>query len=225
MKTASKSNAKYNKSNVFKNAWRILRTDNLTWSECLKQAWNIEKNGMAIPTIEVIMQKYYQQIFNHVLYKVKNRENAEEITQDVFVKCNEHLAIYDVERAKLTTWLYTNANTKVIDFYRTEHNRASHYVSTSNFVNSDGEEFFDFVDTENLTEIERNELMTTIYSAFESLKPKYREVAELNILSQKKYEEIANILDIPLNTVKVTLKRAKEMLMNELREVYQLTME
>ena len=51
METKSNNHPKYNKSRVFKTAWQIWRKDNtISWSNCLKQAWSIEKNGIAIPT-------------------------------------------------------------------------------------------------------------------------------------------------------------------------------
>ena len=56
--------------------------------------------------------------------------------------------------------------------------------------------------------------------ALNNLKPKYREVATLNFIEGRSYKEIANILQIPINTVKVTLLRAKEMLQNELQNEY-----
>ena len=59
-----------------------------------------------------------------------------------------------------------------------------------------------------------------IVKAFENLKPNYRKIAELYFIEDKQYNEIADICNIPLGTVKGMISRCREMLQSELKDVY-----
>jgi len=221
METKSNNHPKYNKSRVFKTAWQITRKCNneISWSDCLKQAWNIEKNGMAIPTIEEIYKKHYAEVFRYISTKVKRIEDAEEIAQDVFIRCNKHLAVYDVSKAKLTTWLYTIANNMIIDNYRkTDENT----INVSRFADAEsGKEVYQFIgDNEADSNVHNGELMTAINHAMSKLKPKQREVAIMYFKDNQQYTEIAKVLEIPLNSVKATIFRIREALQSSLRHEY-----
>jgi len=221
METKSNNHPNYNKSRVFKTAWQITRSCNneISWSDCLKQAWSIEKNGMAIPTIEEIYKKYYGEVYKYIASKVRKYEDAEEITQDVFIRCNKHLAVYDVRKAKLTTWLYTIANNMIIDHYRKANENV---VNVGQFADAEtGREVFQFV-SDNMADsnVQNGELMTAINRAMSKLKPKQKEVAIMYFKDNQQYNEIAKVLEIPLNSVKATIFRIREALQSELKYEY-----
>lgn len=213
--------AKYNKSRVMKMAWVMYRRNNgtLSWSDSLKQAWNIEKNGVAENTIETLYKNHYKEIYNHILYKVKSKhEIAEELTQDVFIKANEHLLNYDVYKAKMKTWLYTIANNKVTDYYRSIANNKM--VNVSNFTNAEtGKEVFQFTDNEETnTMAENNEFHAKVRNVFNNLNPKHRKIAMLYFLSQMEYSEISAMCNVPMGTVKGTINRCRETLQDGFRK-------
>ena len=221
MKT-SNNHPKYNKSRVMKTAWQIGRKDlTISWSECMKQAWNIEKNGMAVPTIEQIFNKHYSEVLRYVTTKVKRSEDAEEITSEVFVRCNKHLAIYDVNRAKISTWLFTIANNLIIDHYRKADENT---INVSRFADAEtGKEVFQFISDDSADDnVQNSELMYAINRAMSKLKPKHKEIAVMYFKDNQQYVDIANVLDIPLNTVKVTILRIREALQSYLKNEYQL---
>lgn len=220
--TTRSNKATYNKSRVMKRAWKLFKAQEIKtmeqFSACMKESWNIEKNGYKEVTIETIYKKHYTQIFNLVNYKINNRIAAEEITQDVFIKANEHLQNYDVNTAKVLTWLYTIANNKVIDFYRSKKDTALH---VSDYVNEKGEETIQITDNQETDSIiDASETNEAINRAFEGLKPKYKEVSKLYFIDQKKYDEIAQILDISLSNVKVIINRSRAKLQESLQGVY-----
>lgn len=154
--------------------------------------------------------------------KIKSEQAQEEIICDVFIKVHEHLAVYNPEKAKLNTWIYTIVNRKVIDFYRSdESKRAEHFVNKSDFVNSEGEEAFEFVGNSDASEpMQNTELRNKINKAIRGLKPTERQIAIMRFIIEYEYAEIAEILDIPLNSVKVMIMRAKESLQNALKSEY-----
>jgi RNA polymerase sigma-70 factor (ECF subfamily) len=215
--------AKYNKSVIMKRAWKLFKAQEIRtmemFSDCLRQSWNIAKNGIAINDINTIYHKYYKQVYYFILGKVNNQAHiAEELTNDVFMKAKEHLEKYDVYLAKLNTWLFTIAKNTVIDHFRTAH--ADKYISVDNFVDSEtGRETFQIADNNETDNVENDELSTAIQRAMYSLKPKYRRIAELFFMEQKKYDEIAEILDIPMGSVKGMINRVRAMLQESLQGV------
>ncbi|MFW5721112.1 MAG: RNA polymerase sigma factor [Bacteroidota bacterium] len=217
---ATRSSSKgYNKSRVMKRAWKLFKGQEvMTFGQCLKESWNIEKNGYKDVTIEKIYSKHYEQIFNHIYFRINNRITAEEIANDVFIKANEHLSNYDVNTAKVLTWLYTIANNKIIDFYRSKKDTAIH---VSDFQNDKGEETIQLSDNEETDSLmDASETNEAINRAFDGLKPKYREVAKLFFIEQKKYDEISELLDISLSNVKVIINRSRAKLQESLQGIY-----
>jgi len=77
---------RYNKSDVMKSAWVLFRTQDKTFSECLKESWYIAKNENDCDTFEKIYAKYSKEIYRYVIFKVRHVEIAKELTQDIFLK-------------------------------------------------------------------------------------------------------------------------------------------
>lgn len=216
--------AKYDLSLIMKRAWVILRKSNgqKSWSDCLKESWSIAKNGITANDFNAIYNKYYNMVFYHVIQKVSVREIAEEITSDTFVAAHTHLANYDVHMAKLNTWLITIAGRKVIDYYRSKaNNKQSQTTYVDGYTDEDGNSSYEFDGhVSNPQEVmEGNELSEKIECALSELDDKYKVPAILNIVDGYKYEKIATMLDIPLNTVKTRIARAKVQLQEKLKGV------
>jgi RNA polymerase sigma-70 factor (ECF subfamily) len=176
---------------------------------------NNEKN------INSIYNHYYKEVYKFILFRINGKhEIAEELTQDVFIKANEHLANYNVKLAKMKTWLFTIANNKVIDYYRS--NAKNTKVNVSDFSDAEtGKEVFQFIGSESTeTRVENTELRIKIVKAIESLKPDYRRMAELFFYDDKQYQEIADICKVPLGTVKGMINRCRVKLQEVLQNEY-----
>lgn len=216
--------ATYNKSEIMRRAWKLFKNQEVRtmemFGECLRQSWNIAKNGTLHNTIDDMYKKYYKGVYFFILSKVGGKsEIAEEITNDVFLKANEHLNNYDVHKAKINTWLFFIANNMVIDYYRKNKNNCT--VNVSQFADAEtGKETYQIADSSYQEEdVENKELSDAISCAMSKLKPKYRKVAEQYFIKGKKYEEIAEILDMPMGTVKAMIYRVREKLQGELKSV------
>lgn len=72
-------------------------------------------------TQEEVYQTYHDRIVRYINGKVSNIHVAEDLTSDVFVKVYSKFADYDESKASISTWIYTIANNRVIDYYRTNH--------------------------------------------------------------------------------------------------------
>ena len=224
MKTVIKNTnvrVKYDKSRVMRMAWVVYRKNggDLNWSDSLKQAWNMEKNGLAVNTIENLYQRYYKMIFNHIILRVRKYEIAQELTQDVLIKANEHLMNYDVMRSKISTWLLTIANNKVIDYWRMNANNTK--VNIGDFVNEKGNETLPIIGGTQANEMtENDELKEKIMSCIGKLKPNYKQVAMLRFVEDKEYSEIAEAMSITIDNVKVMVNRVRAMLQEQLQDEY-----
>lgn len=216
---------KYDLSKIMKRAWLLLRKSNnqKPWSLCLKESWFIEKNGIGI-SFEEIYKKYNLVILYYICGKVNNDQFlAEELCNDVFLQVNKHLDTYDVHVAKINTWIHHIAKNKIVDFYRSKYKRNQHntdYVDA--YVDESGNTTYEYSshDLNGEERLENKELGKTIYKAFDSLKPKYREIGNMFFIEQLSYEEISDMLEIPIGTVKGTINRCRTMLQEKLQGVY-----
>ncbi len=158
-----------------------------------------------------IMKKYNVRIFSYVRYKVKNYEDAKDITQDIFVKVFKALPNWE-PKATFQTWLYTIARNRCIDHFRARSRRTTYSL--------DDDEQIDIpVATgirSNPEKIAREgEIGMYIRNALSQLSPKQRDVFTLYHYEGLQIKDIAEVLGISEGTVKVHHHRA----MKKLKEI------
>jgi RNA polymerase sigma-70 factor (ECF subfamily) len=174
-----------------------------------------------------IYKENYNGIFNFIRLKVKNIEDVEDLTSQVFIKVSGHInnvpekeGDYNPSK-KFSTWIYTIAKNCVNDYLRKSINE-NKVDNVSDFVNSEGDETFQFVDdSSNNNGVENNELKAKILKAIKGLSPNYRSIAYIYFIRNMQYLEIAETYNLPIGTVKGFIFRVREMLQHELRGVYQ----
>jgi RNA polymerase sigma-70 factor (ECF subfamily) len=161
-----------------------------------------------------IVQRYQRPVFGLVARVVRDPGRAEELAQDTFVKAFRALHTYDVNR-KFSAWLLTIAHHVAIDEVR---RGALSTVSLDELNESDGPpiEIADRKSASPVALAERKELATALKLAIGKLRPEYREVVILRYEQDLEYEEIAEITELPLGTVKSTLFRARKELAVEM---------
>lgn len=164
-----------------------------------------------------LMQRYRDSIYFMIQKMVNNREDADDLTMEAFGKAFNNLPKYSPEFA-FSTWLYRIAINNCIDFMRRKR------LETLSIDEPTQEE-----DAQNIVpELENDELdpeetiireqrIRLIRNVLDRLNPKYRQLIELRYLKEYSYEEISEIADLPLGTVKAQLFRAKELLYNILK--------
>jgi RNA polymerase sigma-70 factor (ECF subfamily) len=164
-----------------------------------------------------IIRRYERPVFSLVFRMVRDRESAEDLAQESFIKVLNHIDKYRPE-FKLSSWLFKIANNVAIDHLRRRHldtvsldgsphvSSAEDIESTSFDIDSGGESALEVM--------ESRELGSAIERAIASLRPEYRSCILLRHVEGRSYEEIAATLDLPLGTVKTYIHRAR----HELRE-------
>ena len=172
-------------------------------------------------------QKAYTALVNqhrkavfHIINKiVRNDDVANDLVQETFMKAFASLAMYRSEY-RFSTWLYKIAANASIDYLRKR--RIQALSLDRPLENKDGEVEFEVPDYSYHPErdLERKEQRFSIEEAIESLPDKYREVIIYRHKDDKSYEEIADLLDIPVGTVKARIFRARELLKKKLKRVH-----
>jgi RNA polymerase sigma-70 factor, ECF subfamily len=160
--------------------------------------------------MDEIMNQYGQEILQLTYSYVNNKAIAEDLTQDIFVKCYKSLHTYS-GKSKLRTWLWRIAINHCKDFHRSWY--------TKNVVIA-GEEMPSNGTKKELVEqsVIQKEKDDELISAIMTLPIKYREVIYLFYYEEMPLKEIAVVTDTGINTVKTRLRRAKELLKERLEE-------
>ena len=160
--------------------------------------------------IDEIMNKYGQEILQLVYSYVNNKEVAEDLAQDIFVKCYKSLHTYK-GKSKLRTWLWRIAINHCKDYIKS-------WYRTKVIV-TDNESTYMGVQKESAEQtFIKNDEDQMLASAVMNLPIKYREVIYLYYFEEMPIKDIAMVIEVKENTIKTRLKRAKELLKKGLEE-------
>ena len=169
-----------------------------------------------------LVRRYERPVFSLVFRMVRDRETAEDLAQETFIKVLNNVERYRPE-FKFSSWLFKIANNVAIDHLRkrqlvtisidgSPHAATAAEAEASSFdVGARGESA--------LEEIESKEMGSAIERAIAGLRPEYRACIMLRHVEDRSYEEIAATLDLPLGTVKTYIHRARHELREALKDV------
>ncbi len=167
---------------------------------------------------ELLLVRHRKAIFHVVTKIVRNKEEAQDLVQETFMKAFNALASYRSEY-KFSTWLYKIAANCAIDFVRKKRIEA---LSLDRPIETkDGQVEIELPDStwDPEKDLVRKQKLRSIDEAIESLPDKYREVIVYRHKDDKSYEEIAGILKTPVGTVKARIFRARELLKKKLKSI------
>jgi RNA polymerase sigma-70 factor (ECF subfamily) len=149
---------------------------------------------------------------------VFDADDADDLTIETFSKAFQRLDQYTPAFA-FSTWLFKIASNHAIDFIRKKRIKA--LSLDAGYTNEDGDSMEIHVRDGNpdpFESLERKEREAKMREVVAQLKPRYRRLVELRYFEEQSYEEIATELDLPLGTVKAQLFRARDILLQALRE-------
>jgi RNA polymerase sigma-70 factor (ECF subfamily) len=167
---------------------------------------------------EALLARHNKAIFHVVMKIVRNREEAQDLVQETFMKAFNALASYRSEY-RFSTWLYKIAANCAIDFVRKK--RIDALSLDKPIETKDGTVEFEVPDSSWDPEQDwvRKQKLKSIEEAIDALPGKYREVIIHRHRDDKPYEEIADILKVPVGTVKARIFRARELLKKKLKPI------
>jgi RNA polymerase sigma-70 factor, ECF subfamily len=164
-----------------------------------------------------LIRRYERPIFALIFRMVRDRELAEDLSQETFIKALNAIESYRPE-FKFSSWIFKIANNAAIDHLR---RRELDTLSLDGSPHAETPEAMQATALQigarqesPLDTVEAKELGGAIEVAIARLRPEYRSCILLRHVEGRAYEEIAEILDLPLGTVKTYIHRAR----NELRQ-------
>ena len=160
----------------------------------------------------VLYTRYNIGVKSHISRYVSQKEDVEDICLESFQKAFSQIDSYNPEY-KFSTWLYRIARNTAFD-HLSKHDREKSHMPTT-FINDDIAELRELPATMHnpeediITQQEYDKWLNNI----EKLKDDYRIVAKMNLIDNFGYKEISEALEMPINTVKTKIRRAKAMLL------------
>jgi RNA polymerase sigma-70 factor, ECF subfamily len=169
-----------------------------------------------------LLSRYERPVFSLVFRMVRDRETAEDLSQETFIKVLNNLDRYSPE-FKFSSWLFKIANNLTIDHLRRRRVDTISIEGAPDAVTAESAKATSIAvvsaSESPLEELESRELGTAIERAIGKLRPEYRACIMLRHVEDKSYEEIAEIVKLPLGTVKTYIHRARHELRAALGEV------
>mgnify|MGYP004514874641 FL=1 len=158
---------------------------------------------------EQLLLLHQKKVYNLCLRMSANPDDALDLSQEAFIKAWRSIGQYQFE-ASFSTWLFRLTSNVCIDFLRRKKRRQETSLTESYDDSDEGEEF-SLPDTAPLPEEQAitNETKLELAQAMERLGPEHREILQLRVVENLPYEQIAEILDIRVGTVKSRLARAR----------------
>lgn len=163
-----------------------------------------------------LVVRYEKLVFSFLLARLQNMQEVEDIVQETFIKAYRHLASFDCDR-RFAAWLVTIARNLMIDSCR----RSNRTVASTDLVS-------DVLLTNSLNDgksqpadiLLRRERFRKIVMMIQELPEEMRTPFLLRILNELSYQDIADTLELPLQTVKNRIFKARSLL-REKREKYE----
>jgi len=152
----------------------------------------------------LLLERYQKGLVYHCYTMINDYDLAHDFTQEACIKVYLQLKTYKATY-RFSTWLYKIATNLCLDFLRKKR-----HISLDDIP----ELFSNKLSPQE--EAIKNESATQLHQAIKQLPLKYQTVISLYYWQERSYEEIAEILRVPLGTVRTWLKRAKEKLKEEL---------
>ena len=160
--------------------------------------------------LEKVMIEYGNELVRLAFSYVKDTEIAKDMVQNTFIKCYQNLDSFRYD-AQIKTWLYRITINECKDYLKSWNYKM---VQVKSFINETARSILPSVEKTVIDKYNNENMKDTI----STLPKEYREVVYLFYYDSLKTEEIAKVLDIPVNTVKTRLRRAKQRLLSMVKE-------
>jgi len=177
---------------------------------------------------EEIVQRYNRRIYNICYRFAGSGDDAQDLTQEVFIKMFRTLSSYDVERGAFMTWVTTITRNLLVDHFRkSKQDRMTDSLDATPSEHEDAlplsEKIEDKAPTAD-TGVQSRETRELVHSALQRLSPELREAVILRDLQDMDYKDIATVLKVPEGTVKSRINRGRAELARLLQRTYRQVM-
>ncbi|MCB0742854.1 MAG: sigma-70 family RNA polymerase sigma factor [Ignavibacteriae bacterium] len=161
-----------------------------------------------------LVQHFKSRIYNYSIYLLKNKMDAEDVTQEVLIRIWKNLGSFNILAAK--TWIMKTTHNLCLDYLR---KRKAEFTKNPYSID-DISDFIESRDNENPMITTENKFTDEkIKNTIKQLPDNLKSVFVLYEINGLKYKEISESLEIPINTVKVYLMRARKQLQSDLKKL------
>ena len=160
-----------------------------------------------------IIKRYQTKLFSYLYRLIGNREETEDLLQNVFVKVYNNLDRFD-RRKKFSSWIYRIAHNEAVNFLKKRGKKK--FISLEDITTTKDKLEISTSEKSPADSWIKKELKKEVEMAMEKLPAKYKEVLILRYFLDKSYGEMSEILGKPVNTVGTLLNRAKKKLLQVL---------
>ena len=187
--------------------------------EELLERFNFQKDSRAL---EVLIQRYESPLFNYLFRYLGNREAAEDVFQASFLQVYSKSDQFDPSK-KFKPWLYTVATNQAIDYQRRNHRKITisldvSYGSEADESTGSLQEILESAEKDPSFSMDTAEQAQRVRAAVDELPDILRETVNLVYFEDLKYKDAADILGVPVGTVKSRLHAAMKKLAEKLAE-------
>ncbi len=158
-----------------------------------------------------VFHEYQHPIYNYLLRMTQNQAEAEDLTQETFIRVHRNLLTFRGE-ASLGTWLYRIATNVSFDHFRRNSTLKAKVSLSLEETDLDEKWAIDGTNSSPEQLVAQSEMSSCVERFIQRLSPTYRTVLVLHDLQGLKNREIAEVLDCSLSTVKIRLHRARNKL-------------
>ncbi|MGA9640926.1 MAG: sigma-70 family RNA polymerase sigma factor [Terriglobales bacterium] len=173
---------------------------------------------------EEIVQRFHRRIYNVCYRFAGDAENAQDLTQEVFIKMYRTLNTYDSGKGAFMTWVTTITRNLLVDHFRkTKSERLTDSLDGPASEHEDAQPLSDRIADQSRGPDEAAQSRETremVHQALQKLSPELREAVILRDLQDMDYREIATALRVPEGTVKSRINRGRAELARLLQRTY-----
>ena len=177
---------------------------------------------------EEIVQRYNRRIYNICYRFAGSPDDAQDLTQEVFIKMYRTLNTYESGRGAFMTWVTTITRNLLVDHFRkTKQDRVTDSLDAAASEHEDAMPLSERIrdaGTAPDASVQSRETGETVHRALQKLSPELREAVILRDLQDMDYREIATVLKVPEGTVKSRINRGRAELARLLQRTYRQVM-
>ena len=177
---------------------------------------------------EEIVRTYNRRIYNICYRFTGSSDDAEDLTQEVFIKMFRTLSSYDSSKGAFVTWVTTITRNLLVDHFRkTKHDRVTDSLDGTASDHEDARPLSEQIQDQSAppdAQLGGREVGEVVHAALARLSPELREAVILRDLQDMDYREIATVLKVPEGTVKSRINRGRAELARLLQRTYRQVM-
>ena len=177
---------------------------------------------------EEIVQSYNRRIYNICYRFAGSSDDAEDLTQEVFIKMYRTLSTYDPSKGAFVTWVTTITRNLLVDHFRkSKQDRMTDSIDTTGSEHEDVLPLREQIQDQSAppdAHVRSREVSEQVHAALGKLSPELREAVILRDLQDMDYREIATVLKVPEGTVKSRINRGRAELARLLQRTYRQVM-